>query len=341
VPLQGNHDQAKGAGHSVKKLAVWQVFKNSLLRVEEASLELEKHLESWIAEDPDLIQNGLRIVGRQVHLEAGPLDLLGIDPQGRWVAIELKRGELDRKAVAQVVDYAACLSTLSAEELREKVAPYLSKTNLTIDQLLEARGALHSLDPEQRQVLLVVVGTGSATGLQRVVSYLAVKHNLPISILLFHVFRLSKGQLLLAREVTEQETAVPSAGRGTKAAVSLSMPMALAKQHGLQASLQKALDLAKELGLHVRPYKTSVMFTPPSNGSRMLFTVWAKPEKGQIKAYVGIEPFTEFFPLRRAVVAQQIGAEGWRTFTPSSFVQFLRSVKKLITVAASNASNGA
>jgi hypothetical protein len=153
---------------------------------------------------------------------------------------------------------------------------------------------------------------------------------------------LANGQLVLAREVTEQETAVPVARGRTKPVLSLSATMALAKQHGLQGSLQKALDTANELGLHVRPYKTSVMFAPPSNGSRMLFTVWAKPEKGRIKAYVGIEPFTEFFPLRRAVVAQQIGPEGWRTFTPSSFARFLRGVKELIAAAPStNASNGA
>lgn len=61
---------------------MWQVSKGTLARVDEASIELEKQLETWIAEDPTVVQAGLVIVGRQVQLEAGPLDLLAIDPQG-------------------------------------------------------------------------------------------------------------------------------------------------------------------------------------------------------------------------------------------------------------------
>jgi endonuclease NucS-like protein len=317
----------------MKKFALWQRSKDGpLAPIEEASLELEEHLESWIADDPDLLQKGLKVVGRQVQLEAGPLDLLGIDPLGRWVVIEIKRDELDRKTVGQAIDYAACFSGLSAEELRSKVAPYLSKHRLNLDELLEQRGAMHSLEPEQRQVLLMVVGTGAAPGLERVASYLAEKHNFPISTLLFQVFQPARGQLLLAREVTEHETAA-LARPTAKPAFPLSTVMALAKQHGTQQGLQQAVDTAKELGLHARPYKTSVMFTPPSHGSRMLFTVWAKPKQNRIKAYVGVEPFSEFFPLRRAAVVEQIGREGYRSFTKPEFTKFLNAVKRLVLSA--------
>lgn len=182
----------------MRKLAVWQMSKGTLARIDEASIELEKHLETWIAEDPTLLQAGLVIVGRQVQLGAGPLDLLGIDPQGRWVVIEIKRGDLDRKAVTQVLDYAACVSALSADELRSKTEAYLSDRGLGLEELLEQRGALDSLDPEQRQVLLVVVGTGTAPGLERVVNLLS-KHTMPISVILFDVFKLDGGRLLLAR----------------------------------------------------------------------------------------------------------------------------------------------
>jgi Holliday junction resolvase-like predicted endonuclease len=319
----------------MKQLAVWQVSKGSLVRADDAVLELERNLEAWIAEDPDLLQNGLTIVGRQVQLEAGSLDLLGLDPQGRWVAIELKRGALDRKTIAQVQDYAACLSTITGEELKSKTAAYLAKQRKSLDSLLEERSAMHSLDPQHRQVLLMVAGTGRAPGLERLVSYLAEK--LPISVLLFHVFRLRTGELLLAREITEQDNEPESSSKST---LSLSTPMDLAKRHGIYESLHKAVEIARELGLQVRPYKTSVMFTPPSNGSRMLFTVWAKPEKGKIKAYVGVEPFTEFFPLRRPAVAKQIGPEGWRTFSRSSFSNFLKAVYSLIS-AAKTESRGA
>jgi RecB family endonuclease NucS len=40
------------------------------------------------------------VVGRQIDLEGGRLDLLAIDPQGRWTIIEIKRGTLRREAIA-------------------------------------------------------------------------------------------------------------------------------------------------------------------------------------------------------------------------------------------------
>jgi hypothetical protein len=310
----------------MRKLAVWQVSKSGLAPVEDGSLELEKHLESWIAEDPSLLQAGLVIVGRQVQLDAGPLDLLGIDPQGRWVVIEIKRGALDRKAVAQVQDYAACIAALSGEQLRTKVGGYLDQKGLDLDQLLEQRGASDSLEPEQRQILLTVVGTGSAPGLERMVGFLASRHNLPISVVLFDVFKLDADRQLLAREVTQADSPPPPTGAGT---VSVAAVMALARKHGTDKQLQRAVDLARDLGLYVRPYKKSLMFTPPSNGSRMLFTLWAVPEKGNLKAYVGVEPFTEFFPVERSIVSDRLGPEGWRSFTSSAFEKFLRGLGTL------------
>ena len=61
---------------------------------------------------PDLLMDGLTLIGRQVSTDGGPLDLLGIDADGRLVVFELKRGTLTRDAVAQVLDYASGLATL-------------------------------------------------------------------------------------------------------------------------------------------------------------------------------------------------------------------------------------
>jgi RecB family endonuclease NucS len=52
-------------------------------RLESSTPDLETQLESWIEQDPDLVQFGLRILGRQVRVETGPMDLLALDPQGR------------------------------------------------------------------------------------------------------------------------------------------------------------------------------------------------------------------------------------------------------------------
>ena len=117
----------------MNKLGMWQVIDGKLKRVNESSLDLERSLEDWISEDPALIQAGLVIVGRQIDLEGGRLDLLAIDPQGRWTIIELKKGFLRRETIAQAIDYASCIATLSADELRSKIDPYLKKNNQSLD----------------------------------------------------------------------------------------------------------------------------------------------------------------------------------------------------------------
>lgn len=311
----------------MRNLGIWQVAKGSLSRVPTGHLDLEKHLEDWIVEDPALLRSGVIIVGRQIALECGPLDLLGLDPQGRWVVVEIKRGSVDRKTVAQVVDYAACIAELSADELRAKIAPYLESKQLDIDELLEQRGATEGLDPQQRELLLFVVGTDKSPGLERVIRFLAGTHSMPISVVMLDVFQLDAGRLLLAREVTEEESAsLPDRPSSIVTAASV---MALAKKYGTDEQLRRAMKLAERMGLRLRPWKTSLMFTPPSNGTRMLFTLWAKPERKGLKAYVGVEPFHEFFSLEPKHVEKLIGPEGWRVMNTSEYNRFLKGLESL------------
>ena len=72
----------------------------------------EDLLEETLASNPDMLMPGLTLVGRQTRTEGGPLDLLGVDRDGRLTLFELKRGSLNRDAVAQVMDYGSWLESL-------------------------------------------------------------------------------------------------------------------------------------------------------------------------------------------------------------------------------------
>jgi RecB family endonuclease NucS len=65
---------------------------------------VEAHLQALLAEHPDTIQLGLKLVRREYPTDIGPVDLLCRDADGRAVAIEVKRrGDID--GVEQLTRY--------------------------------------------------------------------------------------------------------------------------------------------------------------------------------------------------------------------------------------------
>ena len=79
--------------------------------------ETEEMLEDVLVENPDMLMRGLALIGRQVPVGTGYIDLLGIDEDGRLVVFELKREKLTREAVAQILDYCTYLETLGDSEI--------------------------------------------------------------------------------------------------------------------------------------------------------------------------------------------------------------------------------
>ena len=92
-------------------------------RVKRSHIGLEKHLEDWIANDVTLIGEGLTLVGRQVRIDDGILDLLAIDTQDRWVVIEIKSGVLASSALTQALYYASSIACLDPDELKGSSNP--------------------------------------------------------------------------------------------------------------------------------------------------------------------------------------------------------------------------
>nr|KJR73228.1 MAG: endonuclease [Thermoproteus sp. AZ2] len=78
------------------------------LRAEASEAELrgsEKEIVDALVQRPDFIEPGLVVVGREVPTEAGHIDILAVDPEGREVVIEVKRDEADHGAVFQLQRY--------------------------------------------------------------------------------------------------------------------------------------------------------------------------------------------------------------------------------------------
>ena len=73
----------------------------------------ELELEELLVRNPEMLEPGLKLVGRQTPTQAGWLDLLAVDKDGRLVVYELKRGSLVQEAVTQVLTYASDLDAMN------------------------------------------------------------------------------------------------------------------------------------------------------------------------------------------------------------------------------------
>lgn len=270
-------------------VGIWAVGEEKPCRVHRSKVNLESNLEDWIAADPALLAEGLRVVGRQVWLDAGPLDLLAIDAQGRWIVIELKRGRLYREAVAQALDYVACLRAIDAQELIDKLRPNLASFGDPGDLATLLQGQIED-EGEGWEISVMLVGTGVDPGLERVVSYLG-EFQLPVSVVTFEVFALPSGEQLLLRDVIEEQVAAPT---GSSKAKSLEDVRRQAVTHGVATEFDRVIAAAEAAGLFVRPYVKSVMITPPNHRNRFLMVVTPR-SGGRLFTAFGPDAFDEFF----------------------------------------------
>lgn len=309
----------------MNKIGLWTLTGKSPARLAESEIQLETHLEEWIEEDPSLIGDGLTVVGRQIEVEGGRIDLLAVDPQDRWAVIEVKRGALRREAITQAIDYAALIEALPSAQLHDKLKPYLASRNLKLGHLFADRA--RDGQPPFREVLLFIVGTGRGSGVERMSAFLA-QRGIPITAITFDVFDAPDGSRTLAREISEAETPPPSARQSRK--LSVLAVRELAKNTGVGPLVGRVLDTARDLQLYLRPCPTSVMITPPSNHTRMLFTVWGQGNGGQVRMYVGHSPFAEYFPVTERTVARYLGEEGWRSLDKREIGAFSTGLRKLM-----------
>ena len=158
-----------------------------------AQVELEKKLEGWIVANPTLLPGDLKIVGRQIGLDGGKLDLLAIDPPDRWVVVEIKRGRLDRGAVAQALDYTSSIEGLPGAVLEAKLLTGLSEFG---DKAALSRTVREQVEAEsgdaQRQVDVMLVGIGAHPRVERIADYLN-SFGIQITVVSFEFFEREAG----------------------------------------------------------------------------------------------------------------------------------------------------
>ena len=220
------------------EIKIWTIDGSDVQEIQPTrQTESEQWLEENIVSKPELLMPGLTLVGRQTQTEGGPLDLLGVDSDGRLVLFELKRGTLSRDAVAQIVDYASDLEGMNLDALANHLANRSGTSGIEkIEDFKEwhtentGADALEDLLP----LRLFLVGLGVDDRTERMVSFLADK-GVDISLLTFYGFE-QDGKTLLAR-------LMPVEGRGEPASHPTKRRLSIAERR------ESVFDNAKKRGV--------------------------------------------------------------------------------------------
>ena len=85
---------------------------------EELMLSFEQDLEDYLASNIEALEKGLKLVGRQVEVATGRIDLLAKDSEDNLVVIELKAGEASSSSLTQLLAY---ISAIRDEKKTENV----------------------------------------------------------------------------------------------------------------------------------------------------------------------------------------------------------------------------
>ena len=200
------------------EVKIWAI--DDTAKVEElkakGQMDTEWSFEDTLVSNPGLLIPDLTLVGRQTPMEGGPLDLLGVDSDGRLAVFELKRGTLSRDAVAQVIDYASDLDRMELGALAEHISERSGEHGIKkfenfkewYNQEFDDQG-LEALRP----LRLFLVGLGADDRTERMVTFLANNSGMDISLLTFHGFAYGGKILPCQAGATWKESPTQSRGR--------------------------------------------------------------------------------------------------------------------------------
>lgn len=156
-------------------------------KVSMAAIDSELKLENALVEDISILSSQLMLIGRQVATSYGKfIDMLAMDIFGNLSIIELKKDRTPRQVVAQLLDYASWIQSLSYEEI---AAIYSDKNS---GKKLEAGfdEAFGISLPEQinQSHELIVVASELDSSTERIINYLTDSYGVPINAVFFRFF---------------------------------------------------------------------------------------------------------------------------------------------------------
>lgn len=176
---------------------LWRIHDSGLIEAQRSHLQSEAQLEEWIKENPRLISTDLLLIGSQVPTpHGGRIDLLGIDSTGTIHVIELKANKTPREVVAQALDYASWVVSLTDVELDKYCRDYHKMELETAFKKYFVVDSLPNIPNAQPAPSITIVASALDPASERIVKYLSEQYNVDINVVFFTVFEDNLGKAL-------------------------------------------------------------------------------------------------------------------------------------------------
>jgi hypothetical protein len=169
------------------EVGIWRIDQQ-LQRVPFSALDSESRLEHVLVKEISILSPGLMVIGQQVPTAHGHfIDILAMDADGNLIVVELKRHRTPREVVAQVLDYASWVQTLSYNDIAELYAARNQG-----DEFEQGFAKAFGGNPPEKlngQMRLIVVAAELDHASERIIGFLADNYGVPINAVYFRYFK--------------------------------------------------------------------------------------------------------------------------------------------------------
>lgn len=296
----------------VAKFGAWQISTDDRPRRLRQDREfLERHLETWITNDPSLLGSDLRWVSRQLTLpDRSRLDLLGLSMDGTWVIVELKHGSVGSGTIAQALHYLLEISKMSDRDLVGQIHSQggpIGKVDEDLDRLVASSEG----DLSQRDYRLVVAGVGDGEAAREAAQSLAnLNLAVEVQVVTFELVTDAEGRRTLIREVEDELPPTAIVG-GTK--WTLDTLLADAETLGVRDGFEAVIDLFESRGWRKYQKKNGLNFNPRSRKQAF----WVRPA-AEVKLHIGYLEFNfpDLFDIDETAATELLGPN-WLDVDPA------------------------
>jgi hypothetical protein len=191
------------------EVAIWEVSKENINKIEYSSIESETKLEKILTDDISIISEDLLLIGHQIKTAQGKyIDLLAVNSEGKISVIELKKKKTPREVVAQSIDYASWVQYLSYKDI---VEIFRQKNNEKIfETCFTEKFGINPPEELNKEHDIIIVCSELDSESERIINYLSDNYSVPINAVFFRYFKtdgkefLSRSWLIDPNEVTEK-----------------------------------------------------------------------------------------------------------------------------------------